>query len=42
MTRPSGRDGFVSLEVSPYLALDTEATIAEARRLWRRCGATTS
>ncbi len=29
------RDGFVSLEVSPYLALDTEATIAEARRLWR-------
>ncbi len=32
------RDGFVSLEVSPYLALDTEATIAEARRLWRRVG----
>ncbi|HEY1880192.1 MAG TPA: transaldolase [Caulobacteraceae bacterium] len=31
----SGRDGFVSLEVSPYLAMDTEATIAEARRLWR-------
>ncbi|HEY1561515.1 MAG TPA: bifunctional transaldolase/phosoglucose isomerase [Caulobacteraceae bacterium] len=30
-----GRDGFVSLEVSPYLAMDTEATIAEARRLWR-------
>jgi transaldolase / glucose-6-phosphate isomerase len=29
------RDGFVSLEVSPYLALDTDATIAEARRLWR-------
>jgi transaldolase/glucose-6-phosphate isomerase len=29
-----GRDGFVSLEVSPYLAMDTEATIAEARRLW--------
>ena len=29
-----GRDGFVSLEVSPYLALETEATIAEARRLW--------
>ena len=28
------RDGFVSLEVSPYLALDTAATIAEARRLW--------
>jgi transaldolase/glucose-6-phosphate isomerase len=30
-----GRDGFISLEVSPYLALDTEATIVEARRLWR-------
>jgi transaldolase / glucose-6-phosphate isomerase len=27
-------DGFVSLEVSPYIALDTERTIAEARRLW--------
>ena len=30
-----GADGFVSLEVSPYLAMDAEATIAEARRLWR-------
>ncbi len=30
-----GRDGFVSLEVSPRLAHDTEATVAEARRLWR-------
>src|SRR5581483_10824618 len=30
-----GADGFVSLEVSPYLADDTEATVAEARRLWR-------
>jgi transaldolase/glucose-6-phosphate isomerase len=30
-----GADGFVSLEVSPYLALDTKATIAEAERLWR-------
>jgi transaldolase / glucose-6-phosphate isomerase len=29
------RDGFVSLEVSPYLALDTAATLVEARRLWR-------
>ena len=28
-----GRDGFVSLEVSPHLANDTEGTIAEARRL---------
>jgi transaldolase/glucose-6-phosphate isomerase len=27
-------DGFVSLEVSPYLANDTNGTIAEARRLW--------
>ena len=32
--RTGGRDGFVSLEVSPYLAMDTEETIAEARRLW--------
>ena len=29
-----GEDGFVSLEVSPHLAHDTEGTIAEARRLW--------
>ena len=28
------RDGFVSIEVNPHLAHDTEATIAEARRLW--------
>lgn len=27
-------DGFVSLEVNPHLAYETEATIAEARRLW--------
>ena len=30
-----GSDGFVSLEVSPHLADDTETTTAEARRLWR-------
>ena len=30
-----GADGFVSLEVSPHLAFDTEKTIAEARRLWQ-------
>ena len=31
----SGRsDGFVSLEVSPYLAHDTEGTIADAKHLW--------
>jgi transaldolase / glucose-6-phosphate isomerase len=28
------RDGYVSLEVSPTLALDGEKTLAEARRLW--------
>jgi len=33
-----GRDGFVSLEVSPHLANDTEATIEEARRLWAAVG----
>ena len=31
----NGRDGFVSLEVSPDLAHDTDATIEEARRLWK-------
>src|SRR5919198_1947922 len=30
----AGVDGFVSLEVSPHLAHDTEASIEEARRLW--------
>ena len=30
-----GADGFVSLEVSPNLARETEATVEEARRLWR-------
>ena len=29
------RDGYVSLEVSPYLARDTQGTLAEARRLWK-------
>jgi len=32
--RTQGGDGFVSLEVSPACAGNTEATIAEARRLW--------
>jgi transaldolase/glucose-6-phosphate isomerase len=32
--RLNGRDGFASLEVSPYLAKDTLGTIDEARRLW--------
>ncbi len=31
-------DGYVSLEVSPYLALRTEDTVAEARRLWKWVG----
>ncbi|OGT93799.1 MAG: transaldolase, partial [Gemmatimonadetes bacterium GWC2_71_9] len=30
-----GNDGFVSIEVSPRLARDAGATIAEARRLWK-------
>src|SRR5580700_10798764 len=30
-----GRDGYISLEVSPYLAMHTGETIEEARRLWR-------
>ena len=33
--RLNGHDGFVSLEVSPYLAMDTKGTIAEAKRLWK-------
>jgi len=31
-----GQDGFVSLEVSPSVAFDTQATIAEAKHLWSR------
>ncbi|MFN8559380.1 MAG: transaldolase family protein [Dehalococcoidia bacterium] len=30
-----GADGFISWEVSPELADDTDATLAEVRRLWR-------
>jgi transaldolase/glucose-6-phosphate isomerase len=33
-----GLDGYVSLEVSPALAHDTAATIAEAQRLWKTVG----
>lgn len=29
------RDGYVSLEVSPYLARDIKGTLEEARRLWK-------
>src|SRR5437660_8193424 len=32
------RDGYISLEVSPYLARDTRGTIEEARRLWSSVG----
>lgn len=28
------KDGYVSLEVSPYISDDTDATIAEAQKLW--------
>src|SRR5438093_663793 len=32
------RDGYVSLEVSPYLARDTQGTLQEARTLWKAVG----
>jgi transaldolase/glucose-6-phosphate isomerase len=32
------RDGYVSLEVAPTLATDTQATLEEARRLWKSVG----
>jgi transaldolase / glucose-6-phosphate isomerase len=32
------RDGYVSLEVSPYLAHDAKGTLEEARRLWKSVG----
>jgi transaldolase len=31
-----GADGYVSIEVSPLLARDTAATLAEARDIWRK------
>ena len=31
-------DGYVSLEVSPYLALHTDETVVEARKLWKAVG----
>lgn len=34
----SKRDGYVSLEVSPFLARDTQGTLNEARRLWQVVG----
>ena len=33
--KTGGVDGYVSLEVSPYLALRTEETVTEARHLWK-------
>jgi transaldolase len=35
--RTKGGDGYVSIEVGPHLALDTEGTIREARGLWKAC-----
>ena len=32
------RDGYISLEVSPYLARETQGTLEEARRLWKAVG----
>jgi len=32
------RDGYVSMEVSPLLAHDTDGTLKEARRLWKTVG----
>ena len=36
--RTRHRDGYISLECSPYLANDSEATVAEALRLWAAVG----
>lgn len=34
--KTNGKDGFVSLEVSPYLANDTDGTIEQVRELWKK------
>ncbi len=36
--RSAGRDGFVSIEVSPHLAFDAVGTVAQAKRLWSALG----
>ena len=36
--KAGGQDGYVSLEVSPSLANETEKTVADARRLWKAVG----
>jgi transaldolase / glucose-6-phosphate isomerase len=33
--RSKGTDGYISIEVDPSLAYDTDRTLAEAQRLWR-------
>lgn len=33
--RTAGGDGYVSIEVSPYLANNTAGSVGEARHLWR-------
>jgi transaldolase/glucose-6-phosphate isomerase len=32
--KTKGHDGFISIEVSPYISADTAATVAEAKSLW--------
>ena len=34
-SKTEGKDGYVSLEVNPHLAHNTEGSIVEARRLWK-------
>jgi transaldolase len=34
-TESKRRDGYVSIEVSPFLGFDTKASLEEARRLWK-------
>jgi transaldolase len=36
--RTHATDGFVNLDLSPYLTIDTQATLTEARRLWQAVG----
>jgi transaldolase len=36
MKEVKGADGYVSLEVSPFLALDTEGTAKQAEELWKK------
>ena len=36
--RTKGADGFISIEVSPYISADTQASIDEAKSLWKEIG----